>query len=195
MVCCASGCNQLTHVRLARVLQEGWEWNGAAVCLFCMNESVARSTLMDRLESRALLQASRSIRIRISFLLNISAFACVLLLLLKIGRYWSGGIKLLNKFEFPARTGRTLLWRIVAQTVADNLLELLTIIHCQASWCDAFFSTIETASLFQESTRLGLFSGWVPTARQAGWRLIDLHVNNKLHVLFPIVVAQPLINS
>jgi hypothetical protein len=131
---CASGCNQLTHVRLARVLQEGWERNGAAVCLFCMNESVARSTLMDGLESRALLQASRSILIRISFLLNISNFAWK-----KIGRYWSGGIKLLSRFEFPARTGRTLLWRIVAQTVADNLLELLTIIHCQASWCDAFF--------------------------------------------------------
>jgi hypothetical protein len=34
-----------------------------------------------------------------------------------------------------------------------------------------FFSTMETASLFQESTRLGLFSGWVPTTgRQAdGW--------------------------
>jgi hypothetical protein len=136
---CASGCNQLTHVRLARVLQEGWERNGAAVCLFCMNESVARSTLMDGLESRALLQASRSILIRISFLLNISNFACVFTSSFKNGRYWSGGIKLLSRFEFPARTGRTLLWRIIAQTVADNLLELLTIIHCQASWCDAFF--------------------------------------------------------
>lgn len=118
----------------------------------------------------SLLQASRSILIRISFLLNISVLLRGFLFLrLKIGRYWSGGIKLLSRFEFPARTGRTLLWRIVAQTVADNLLELLTIIHCQASWCDAFFSTMETASLFQESTRLGLFSGWVPIhGRQAG---------------------------
>lgn len=162
---CASGCNQLTHVRLARVLQEGWGRNGAAVCLFCMNESVARSTLMDGLESRALVQASRSIRLWISFLLNISDFACVFISSFEnFFRYWSGGIKFLSRFEFPARTGRTLLWRIVAQTVANNLLELLTIIHCQASWCDAFFSTMETASLFQESTRLGLFSGWVPTA-------------------------------